>query len=57
MARRQPTLKPGSEPDSFIVEPGVRESGEPCTFDRRADGRIRSVTFCSAVLRRLDPVE
>ena len=53
----RPTLKPAGEPDSFVVEPGVRESGEPCTFERRADGRIRSVTFCSAVLRRIDPVE
>jgi CubicO group peptidase (beta-lactamase class C family) len=53
----RPTLTPSSQPDVFIVEPGVREAGEPCTFDRRADGRIRSVMLGSAVLRRLDPVE
>jgi hypothetical protein len=53
----RPALTPSSQPDVFIVEPGVREAGEPCTFDRRADGRIRSVMLGSAVLRRLDPVE
>jgi CubicO group peptidase (beta-lactamase class C family) len=53
----RPVLRATDVADSFVVEPGVRESGEPCTFDRRANGRIRSVTFGSALLRRLDPVE
>jgi hypothetical protein len=52
----RPMLQPTSEPDAFVVEPGVRESGEPCTFQRTADGRIRSVVLGSALLRRLDPV-
>src|SRR5690242_19943304 len=53
----RPVLRATDVADSFVVEPGVRESGEPCTFHRRANGRIRSVTFGSALLRRLDPVE
>ena len=51
----RPVLRPTEVADTFIVEPGVRESGEPCTFGRRADGRIRSVTVGSALLRRLGP--
>ena len=53
----RPTLRPTADPDTFIVAPGVRESGEPCTFGRRDDGRVRSVTIGSALMRRLDPVE
>lgn len=53
----RPALRPTDVADTFIVDPGVRESGEHCTFGRRADGRIRSVMLGSALLRRLDPVE
>jgi hypothetical protein len=53
----RPTLAPGSGPDSFVVEPGVRESGEPCTFERTADGRVRAVVLGPIRLRRLDPVD
>jgi CubicO group peptidase (beta-lactamase class C family) len=53
----KPTLAPTEDSDVFIVDPGVRESGEPCTFRRRADGRIRSVTLGSTLMLRLDPVE
>jgi CubicO group peptidase (beta-lactamase class C family) len=53
----RPVLRATGAADAFVVEQGVRESGEPCTFHRRGDGRIRSVTFGSALLRRLDPVE
>jgi CubicO group peptidase (beta-lactamase class C family) len=53
----RPTLAPTEAPDTFIVEPGVRESGEPCSFVRRADGRVRSVMLGSSTLARLDPVE
>src|SRR5207247_9636230 len=28
----RPTLRPTAEPDSFVVEPGVPESGEPAPF-------------------------
>jgi hypothetical protein len=53
----RPTLQPTAEPDTFLIERGVRESGEPCTFERTADGRIRSVRLASTVFRRLDAVE
>jgi CubicO group peptidase (beta-lactamase class C family) len=52
----KPTLAPTADPDRFVVEPGMRDSGEPCVFRRRADGRIQSVVLASQVLRRLDPV-
>jgi CubicO group peptidase (beta-lactamase class C family) len=53
----RPTLRAVTEPDTFLIERGVRESGELCTFERAADGRIRAVRYASTVLRRLDPVE
>ena len=53
----RPTLAPGSGPDAFVIEPGVREAGEPCTFERTAEGRIRAVVVGPTRLRRLDPVE
>ncbi|MGE5226956.1 MAG: serine hydrolase domain-containing protein [Planctomycetaceae bacterium] len=53
----RPTLAPSGTPDVFVVEPGVRESGEPCVFDRRADGRVRSVLLGPMTFARLDPVE
>jgi CubicO group peptidase (beta-lactamase class C family) len=53
----RPTLAPGAGPDAFVVEPGVRESGEPCRFERAADGRIRAVVLGPTRLRRLDPVD
>jgi CubicO group peptidase (beta-lactamase class C family) len=52
----KPTLAPTADPDRFVVEPGMRDSGEPCVFRRRADGRIHSVMLASQVLSRLDPV-
>jgi CubicO group peptidase (beta-lactamase class C family) len=53
----RPVLRATDVADAFVVEPGVRESGEACTFDRRPDGRVRSVMLGPARLRRLDPVE
>jgi CubicO group peptidase (beta-lactamase class C family) len=53
----RPVLKPTDDPDTFLVEPGVREAGEPCTFQRRADGRIRSLTLGATLMLRLDPVD
>jgi D-alanyl-D-alanine carboxypeptidase len=50
-------LEPTGEADAFVIERGVRESGEPCVFTRRADGRIRSVMLGPATMLRLDPVE
>jgi hypothetical protein len=53
----RPTLASGSEPDVFVVEPGVREAGEPCRFERTGGGRIRAVVLGSTRLRRLAPVD
>jgi CubicO group peptidase (beta-lactamase class C family) len=53
----RPTLQPTGDPDTFIVERGARESGEPCSFQRSADGRIKAVTLATTTFRRLDPVE
>jgi CubicO group peptidase (beta-lactamase class C family) len=52
----RPTLAPTDVPDRFTVEAGVRESGEPVAFDRRADGRVVSVTIGPFSLARFDPV-
>jgi D-alanyl-D-alanine carboxypeptidase len=51
------TLAPTGAPDAFVIEPGVRESGEPCVFERRSDGRVRSVVLGPTSFARLDPVE
>jgi CubicO group peptidase (beta-lactamase class C family) len=51
------TLAPTEVPDVFLVEPGVRESGEPATFRRNARGRVTSVHLASETHVRLDPVE
>ena len=53
----RPTLQPTTDPDRFVIERGVRESGELCSFERTADGRVRSVRLASTVFRRLDAVE
>lgn len=50
-------LRAGSEPDAFVFEPGVRESGESCVFHRRGDGTVTGVRFGPQELRRLAPVE
>ena len=52
----RPTLTATDQPDAFVVDPYVREAGEPCVFHRRADGRVDSVAFGPAVLRRFDAV-
>ncbi|HEU0195475.1 MAG TPA: serine hydrolase domain-containing protein [Gaiellales bacterium] len=53
----RPVLRPTDVADEFVVELGVRQSGEPCTFERRTDGRVRAVVLGPATLVRLDPVE
>jgi CubicO group peptidase (beta-lactamase class C family) len=53
----RPTLVPTDAPDRFIVEAGVRESGEPVVFRRRGDGRVASVTIGPFSLSRFDPVD
>jgi CubicO group peptidase (beta-lactamase class C family) len=52
----RPILQPTSDPDVFVVEPGVREAGEQCTFLRTDEGRIRALTVGSTLMHRLDPV-
>jgi CubicO group peptidase (beta-lactamase class C family) len=52
----RPTLAPTGDPDTFIIEPGCRQSGEPVTFRRLADGRVSSVFLAAATLTRLDRV-
>lgn len=49
-------LEAGSEPGSFVVAPGFRESGEPLVFGRRADGAVTSMLMGGGSLVRLDPV-
>jgi CubicO group peptidase (beta-lactamase class C family) len=50
------TLSPTDDPDVFVVDPGVRESGEPVRFRRTGDGRVTSVLLASETHVRLDPV-
>jgi len=52
----RPTIVPTDGQDRFVVEAGVRESGEPVTFRRRADGRVTGVTIGPFSLSRFDPV-
>ena len=52
----RPTLAPTGDPDTFRVEPGVRESGEPVIFHRLADGRVASVFLAALTLARFDRV-
>ena len=44
------------DPDTFAIEPGVRQSGERAVFRRLSDGRVASVFFAAGTYRRLDPV-
>jgi CubicO group peptidase (beta-lactamase class C family) len=49
-------LEPGREPGTFVVAPGVRQSGEPVEFRRLADDTIASLALGGASLVRLAPV-
>ncbi|MGD0852720.1 MAG: serine hydrolase domain-containing protein [Acidimicrobiales bacterium] len=51
------TLLKGDAPDTFIVAPGVRPSGETCRFERRADGRVASMYLAVGTFQRLDTIE
>jgi CubicO group peptidase (beta-lactamase class C family) len=46
----------GSEPGSFVVAPGFRQSGEPVAFMRRADGAVTAMLIGGGSLVRLDLV-
>ncbi|HET6849067.1 MAG TPA: serine hydrolase domain-containing protein [Gaiellales bacterium] len=53
----RPRLRPVGEQDAFLIEPGVRESGEPCVFHRRGDGTVTGARLGPVELQRLAPVE
>jgi CubicO group peptidase (beta-lactamase class C family) len=50
-------LSPTEDPYAFVVESGVRESGEPAVFHQLPDGRVASLFLASTTLQRLQPVE
>jgi CubicO group peptidase (beta-lactamase class C family) len=45
-----------AEPGSFVVAPGVRQSGEPVEFRRLPDGTVASMAFGGGSVVRLGPV-
>jgi D-alanyl-D-alanine carboxypeptidase len=51
-----PTLAPTDDADVFVVEPGVRESGELVRFKRDRKGQVVSVLMAVATMDRLEPV-
>ena len=55
-AKWRPTLASTGNQDVFLIEPGVRESGEQAVFRRLSDGRVASVFIASGTYVRLDPV-
>jgi hypothetical protein len=50
-------LTPTDHLDIFLIEPGVRESGEHAVFRRLPDGRVESLYLSAGTYKRLDPVE
>jgi len=57
LAAWRPTLAPTPDPDVFVIERGVRESGEHATFRRLPDGRVASVFIAAGTWVRMEPVE
>jgi CubicO group peptidase (beta-lactamase class C family) len=51
------TLLKGATPDTFIVAPGIRPSGETVTFERRTDGRVVSMFLAVGTFLRLDTID
>jgi CubicO group peptidase (beta-lactamase class C family) len=49
-------LLPSGDPDTFVVGPGFRDSGETVRFTREPTGQVASVYVGSATLLRLEPV-
>jgi CubicO group peptidase (beta-lactamase class C family) len=49
-------MRPAGEPDTFVVGPGFRDSGEVARFRRGPHGRVASVLFASQTMLRLAPV-
>jgi hypothetical protein len=52
----RPTLAATEERDVFLVEPGVRQSGERAVFRRLDDGRIASLFLAAGTYQRLDVI-
>lgn len=52
----RPTLTPTDKPDAFMVDLGVRQSGERAVFRRLADGRVASLFLAASTFMRLDQV-
>jgi CubicO group peptidase (beta-lactamase class C family) len=52
----RPRLTPTEDPQTFVVAPGVRESGEHAVFMRNAGGQVSSVFLASGTLLRFGPV-
>jgi D-alanyl-D-alanine carboxypeptidase len=52
----RPILTPTNNPDEFLIEPGVRESGELAVFRKLPDGRVVSMFLAAGTYERLDPV-
>ena len=53
----RPALAPTDDPDIFVIEAGVRESGENAVFNRLPDGRVASVFIAAGTWVRLEAVE
>jgi CubicO group peptidase (beta-lactamase class C family) len=51
----RPILTPTANPDEFLIEPGVRESGELAVFRRLPEGRVASMFLAAGTYVRLDP--
>lgn len=52
----RPVLAPTEERDVFVIEPGVRQSGELAVFRRTDDGRVSALFLAAGTYQRLDPV-
>jgi D-alanyl-D-alanine carboxypeptidase len=52
----RPTLSATDDRDVFTVDPGFRPSGEPATFTRTVEGRVRTLFLGGETWSRLDPV-
>lgn len=52
----RPTLAATDDPDVFLIDPGVRQSGENAVFRRTPDGRVASVFIAAGTWVRLESV-
>lgn len=53
----RPVLTPTEDPSVFLIEPGVRQSGENAVFNRLPDGRVASIFIAAGTWARMDPVQ